>query len=99
MNLYRCSRCTLIEDQDIVQDPNRKIGLVLHLIWPYDQASAKDKVYLCLDCFNHMRNWITDSREYFEDMADLAEDHNSYSLEVNSREIEYGYDMHAEGED
>ena len=75
MNLYRCSRCMLIEDQDIVQDPDRKIGLVMHLIWPYDQAYAKDRIYLCLDCMQEVKKEVLKMREYYEDMAINAQLH------------------------
>ena len=72
MNLYTCTRCTLSEDQDTVQDPDRKIGLVLHLIWPYEGTYAKNRIYLCLDCMQEVKEEVLKMREYYEDMAEKA---------------------------
>src|SRR3990167_4473454 len=69
MNLYTCTRCTLSEDQDIVKDPDRKIGLVLHLILPYDGTYAKERIYLCMDCMQEVRKEVLKMREYYEHMA------------------------------
>ena len=100
MNLYTCTRCTLSEDQDEVKESNLKIGLVLHLIWPYDQAYAKDRIYLCLDCMQEVKEEVLKMRESFEDMAEKAqEDHDCGTVQgqgcqvcINEYDDGYGKD-------
>ena len=97
MNLYTCTRCTLSEDQDIVKDPDRKIGLVMHLVWPYDQAYAKDRIYLCLDCMQEVKEEVLKMREYYENMANKALEEDR--LEEARRDMLDQHDCHASPED
>ena len=72
--LYKCERCTLTHDHEVVPQEQQVIGAIIHLVWPFEAVGGKDTVYLCSDCFKEMRTWIKESRAMYEDMAEKAKE-------------------------
>ena len=94
--LYKCERCTLTHDHEVVPQEQQVIGAVIHLVWPFKAVGGKDTVYLCSDCFREVRVYISECKKMYEDLAAQAK---VQAEKQNREDLLDLHDCHASPED